>query len=91
MAWWDPVSKDEEHTDGMVATKIIELMKEKKDEPFFLAAGFFNPHCPYVAPKRYFDMYPLDEITMPDLDEAKADLEDVPPMAVMRDTGKWPY
>ncbi|MDF1659863.1 MAG: sulfatase [Verrucomicrobiales bacterium] len=91
MAWWDPVSKDEEHTDGMVATQIIELMKEKKDEPFFLAAGFFNPHCPYVAPKRYFDMYPLDEITMPDLDEAKADLEDVPPMAVMRDTKLWPY
>ena len=91
MAWWDPVSEDEEHTDGMVATKIIELMEQKKGEPFFLAAGFFNPHCPYVAPKKYFDMYPLDEITLPDLDEAKADLEDVPPMAVMRDTRNWPY
>ncbi|MDF1824991.1 MAG: sulfatase [Verrucomicrobiales bacterium] len=91
MAWWDPVSEDGEHTDGMVATKIIELMKEKKDEPFFLAAGFFNPHCPYVAPKRYFDMYPLDEITIPDLDEAKADLLDVPPMAMQRDIKHWPY
>ena len=72
MAWWDPVSEDEEHTDGMVATKIIELMEQKKGEPFFLAAGFFNPHCPYVAPKKYFDMYPLDEITLPDLDEAQS-------------------
>lgn len=91
MAWWDPESRDEEHTDGMVATKIIELMNQKKDEPFFLAAGFFNPHCPYVAPKKYFDMYPLEEITMPDLEEAKRDLEDVPPMAVMRDTKSWPF
>jgi len=91
MAWWDPVSKDEEHTDGMVASKIIELMEEHKDEPFFLAAGFFNPHCPYVAPKRYFDMYPLEEITIPDLEAAKVDLEDVPPMAVVRDTKNWPF
>ncbi len=91
MAWWDPVSRDEEHTDGMVASKIIELVGKKKDEPFFLAAGFFNPHCPYVAPKRYFDMYPLDEITIPDLQAAKEDLKDVPPMAIQRDTKNWPY
>lgn len=91
MAWWDPVSKDEEHTDGMVAEKIVELIEKKKDRPFFLAAGFFNPHCPYVAPKRYFDLYPLDEIKIPELEEAKADLADVPPMAIQRDTKNWPY
>jgi iduronate 2-sulfatase len=91
MAWWDPVSRDEEHTDGMVASKIIELIERKKDEPFFLAAGFFNPHCPYVAPKKYFDLYPLDQITIPDLAEAKEDLKDVPPMAIQRDTRNWPY
>lgn len=91
MAWWDPESEDEEHTDGMVASKIVELIHAKKDEPFFLAAGFFNPHCPYVAPKRYFDLYPLDEIGIPDLELAKADLEDVPAMAVQRDTPHWPF
>lgn len=91
MAWWDPESRDDEHTDGMVASKIIELISKKKDEPFFLAAGFFNPHCPYVAPKKYFDLYPIDQITMPDLAEAKRDLEDVPAMAFMRDTTNWPY
>ncbi len=91
MAWWDPVSRDEDHTDGMVATKIIELMEKPRDRPFFLAAGFFNPHCPYVAPKRYFDLYPLDKITIPDLEEAKRDLKDVPPMAIQRDTKNWPY
>ena len=88
---WDPVSRDEEHTDGLVASKIVELIGEKKDKPFFLAAGFFNPHCPYVAPKKYFDLYPLDQITMPDLDAAKRDLEDVPAMAIRRDVKNWPY
>ncbi len=91
MAWWDPQSRDEEHTDGMVASKIVELIREKKDKPFFLAAGFFNPHCPYVAPKEYFDLYPLDQITMPDLNAAKRDLEDVPAMAIQRDMRNWPF
>ncbi|MBD3376298.1 sulfatase-like hydrolase/transferase [candidate division KSB1 bacterium] len=91
MAWWDPESADEDHTDGMVATRAIEMIDRNKDKPFFVAAGFYNPHCPYVAPKKYFDLYPLDQITMPDLDEAKKDLEDVPPMAVQRDTKNWPY
>lgn len=91
MAWWDPESKDSEHTDGMVADKIIELINQKRDKPFFLAAGFFNPHCPYVAPKKYFDLYDLNDITMPDLEAAKADLKDVPKMAIQRDTKNWPY
>ena len=91
MAWWDPESSDEEHTDGMVASHIVDLIGKHKDEPFFLAAGFFNPHCPYVAPKKYFDLYPLEEITLPALDAAKADLADVPPMAIQRDTRNWPY
>ena len=91
MAWWDPVSEDTDHTDGKVASKIIELIEQKKDQPFFLAAGFFNPHCPYVAPKKYFDLYPLDQITMQGLEEAKRDLEDVPPIALGRDLANWPY
>ena len=91
MAWWDPESRDDEHTDGLVASKIVELIRSKRDKPFFLAAGFFNPHCPYVAPRKYFDLYPLDQITMPNLDAARRDLEDVPVMAIKRDTRNWPF
>ena len=91
LSWWDPESRDDEHTDGMVASKIVELIKQKKDQPFFLAAGFFNPHCPYVAPKKYFDLYPIDQIKIPDLEEAKRDLEDVPAMAILKDSSHWPY
>lgn len=91
MAYWDPVSEDNEHTDGMVADRAVEMITRNKDKPFFIAAGFFNPHCPYVAPKKYFDMYPFEDISMPNLDEAKRDLEDVPAMAIQRDTIAWPY
>ncbi|MFB9053919.1 sulfatase [Formosa undariae] len=91
MAYWDPVSEDNEHTDGMVADRAVEMIQRNKDKPFFIAAGFFNPHCPYVAPKKYFDLYPIEDITMPDLEEAKRDLEDVPAMAIQRDTLGWPF
>ena len=91
MAYWDPVSEDSEHTDGMVADRAIEMINRNKHKSFFIAAGFFNPHCPYVAPKKYFDLYPFEEITMQNLDDAKRDLEDVPAMAIQRDTANWPY
>lgn len=92
MAWWAPESEDHEHTDGLVAQRAVQMIKEHKDEPFFIAAGFFNPHCPYVAPKKYFDLYDIKDIKLQAIDEAKAELEDVPPMAIQRDSGKrWPY
>jgi iduronate 2-sulfatase len=92
MAWWAPESEDSDHTDGKVADHAIAMIEAHKDEPFFIAAGFFNPHCPYVAPKKYFDLYNLEDIALQDLEEAKADLADVPGMAIRRERGKnWPY
>lgn len=62
LAFYASPARDEEHTDGMVATETIRLMERHKDEPFFLAAGFYRPHCPYISPKKYFDMYPAEEL-----------------------------
>lgn len=79
LSWLAADGKDDEQTDGMIATETIKLMKQKKDEPFFIAAGFFRPHTPYVAPKKYFDMYPLETLRLPYA--PKNDREDIPTAA----------
>ncbi|MBR06861.1 MAG: iduronate-2-sulfatase [Rickettsiales bacterium] len=71
--------EDKEQTDGMVATEIIDLLSMHQEEPFFIASGFFRPHCPYIAPKKYFDLYDTAEIVIPKLGN---DREDIPELAV---------
>lgn len=76
LSWLAADGADDEQTDGMVATEAIRLMREHGDKPFFIAAGFFRPHTPYVAPKKYFDLYPLEEIRLPYAPED--DRDDIP-------------
>jgi uncharacterized sulfatase len=84
----DVKGKDEEHTDGKVALEGIKLIEEHQDKPFFLAIGFYKPHTPYVAPKKYFDLYPMDKIDLPKV--AAEDVKDVPKPA-LASTAPWPY
>lgn len=64
LSWLSLPSQDEEHTDGIAATEVIRMLEKHRDEPFFLAAGFYRPHTPYVAPTHYFDKYPLEEVRL---------------------------
>jgi iduronate 2-sulfatase len=63
LAYYASPAADEEHTDGKVAAETIALLTKHKDRPFFIGAGFYRPHCPFIAPQKYFDLYPLDKIT----------------------------
>lgn len=71
LSWLAAEGDDEEQTDGIAATEaeqLLELYAEQRRK-FFLAVGLYRPHTPYVAPKKYFDLYPLEEITVPQVPE----------------------
>ncbi len=57
---------DEAYYDGRVAAEAVRVLAEVKDRPFFLAVGFWKPHAPFNAPKKYWDLY--DRAKLPPLD-----------------------
>lgn len=64
------------HSDGKTAEKASDLIRQHKDEPFFLAVGFVRPHVPFVAPKSYFEPYPFEEAQLPP--KVEGDWDDIP-------------
>src|SRR4051794_957624 len=57
-----PDVADNSLLDGKIADKAVSVMNEIKDKPFFLAVGFHKPHMPWIAPKKYYDMYQESDI-----------------------------
>jgi len=53
--------------DTKVANRAIQYIQESKKsgKPFFIACGFSKPHSPLVAPKEFFDLYPVDKMILP--------------------------
>jgi arylsulfatase A-like enzyme len=75
-----------------------QRLAKKYDKPFFMVYGIYRPHNPWTAPKRFFDMYPLDSIVMPDV--PTNDLDDIPAIGQqyarypvnfqeLKDAGQW--
>ena len=55
---------DSKHTDYKTATKVVEALKQNKNQSFLIAGGFFKPHLPFVAPQKYWDLYSDDDIEL---------------------------
>lgn len=67
-AWESPDVADTAYADGRVASRAVERLRELKqrpDQPFFLAVGFARPHLPFSVPKKYWDLYQAETLPLP--------------------------
>jgi len=71
--------KDDAFGDGKIVGWASEKINEKSDKPFFLGVGFYRPHIPLYAPKKYFDKFPLEGLKLPETIDG--DLEDLDSVA----------
>jgi len=88
LSWLAAEGSDEEQTDGIAATEATRLLKQyaQQGEQFFLAVGLFRPHTPFVAPIKYFEMYPPQQIKIPRVPPRY--LDSLPPSARLALTRK---
>ena len=64
--WWQEAEgEDEDQQDGKIAAKAVEFIKGDHEKPFFLAVGLAKPHDPFIAPKKYFEDYPVEKCDPP--------------------------
>ncbi|MPY91077.1 MAG: sulfatase-like hydrolase/transferase [Luteitalea sp.] len=66
LPWEAPDVADDDLADGAIAAAAVQILREVRDRPFFLAVGFLNPHLPFVAPKKYWDQYDPADIALPE-------------------------
>ena len=71
---------DQDLSDWQIVDWCIERLHQQRDEPLFLACGLHKPHLPFAVPRKYYDMFPLDQIQLPPY--RADDLDDVPPAGV---------
>ena len=79
LAWYESPGNDDEFTDAKVAAETVRLLEEHRDKPFFIGCGFYRPHVPWIVPRKYFDLYPLDRISLPK--GPPGDRDDIPAVA----------
>lgn len=74
---WLSIQDAKGQSDVNAADRALALLdSHKQGDPFFLGLGFIRPHLPYVAPGRFFDLYPVDSIPLPQV--PSDDLDDIP-------------
>lgn len=77
---WGATHLDEsEMSDKKLADATVAALQREHDKPFFISCGLFHPHYPWYVPQKYLDLYPLDEIKIPPIQDG--DLTDTPEIA----------
>lgn len=76
----DTVAEEDMPDYKLVSWAIDQLASPPTDKPLFLAVGIVKPHLPWYAPKKYFDLYPKDKLTLPKVPDD--DLNDIPPIGL---------
>lgn len=62
---YDRNNQDRMQQDTRNTSRVISLLEEQHDQPFFISLGLWKPHGPWYVPKRFFNMYPTEEISLP--------------------------
>ncbi|MEM7143513.1 MAG: sulfatase [Verrucomicrobiota bacterium] len=70
---------EEEMNDTQSADRAIAAINQDHTKPFFIVCGTFNPHMAWFVPQKYYDLFPLDEVEVPELNPN--DFDDIPPLA----------
>jgi iduronate 2-sulfatase len=82
-SWWRPTDNaDADEPDGRAARRAAALIEQPRGRPFFIAVGFNKPHLRWVAPRRYFDLYPPSLVRW--TPDPAADFADIPEIAIAR-------
>ncbi|MEO0529862.1 MAG: sulfatase [Planctomycetota bacterium] len=63
--WLAAEGDDDDHADGQITTEAIRLLTERRDEPLFLAVGYYRPHDPFESPAEHFTPYPIERMRPP--------------------------
>ena len=51
--------------DEMSAEWTADVLQQQHDSPLILGVGMVRPHTPLYVPRKYFDMYLIEEIQLP--------------------------
>ena len=78
---WGPFpAVDEDMLDFQTVSWGAKWLAKTRENPFFLGLGMIRPHVPWHVPKKWFNLYPLEEIVLPPWLET--DMDDVPKSGV---------
>jgi arylsulfatase A-like enzyme len=101
MTDWGPLNvEDSDMCDYQIAKWGVDVLNQKHDKPFFLGVGFTFTHTPWQLPKKWIDMFPLDDMVTPpynsddmkDISEMSKRIHYMPEMPTAEwliESGKW--